>query len=100
MPNINPDLFDTLASLPSSDGYTANDIYRDFHAVFFGTDSGKRVLRNILKIGGVFGELELSSPIDPYMLAQVRGRRWLALKILDAAQTKPKDKPQSTRKKP
>ena len=96
----NKDIFDTLASLPSSDGYTTNDLYRDFRLVFFGTDEGKRVLRNILQLGCVFSEPELPNPIDPYALAQSRGRRWLALKILQVAQFEPKDKPQQTRKKP
>lgn len=94
------DLFDTLSSLPAPTNYTEKDLYRDFRLVFFGTEEGKRVLRRIVELGYVFSEPKLPSPIDPLMLAQIRGRRWLALKILDITQFEPAEKPtQSTRRK-
>lgn len=93
------DLFDTLASLPSPTNYTEKDLYRDFRLVFFGTEEGKRVLRRILELGSVFAEPKLPSPIDPLMLAQIRGRRWLALKILDITQYDPPEKPTQSKRK-
>lgn len=95
-----PDLFDILAGFPSTANYTAHDLYVDFRKVFFGSDEGKRVLKNILELGLVFTEPEIASPIDPYLLAQMRGRRWMALKILKLSQFEPKEAPTRTRNRP
>jgi len=88
-----PDLFDVLSGIKLPANYTNHDLYRDFRRVFFGSEEGKRVLRQILEIGYVFCEPVIASPTDPYLLAQIRGRRWLALNILKLSQFEPKEKP-------
>lgn len=98
MPNSDVDILDELASLPSQENYLPMDRYRDFKKVF-GTAEGKRVLREILSWGRMFRSPVLGKPIDPYAMAVAFGERNMALKLMAAVYTEPKDKPQSTRKK-
>jgi hypothetical protein len=93
-----PDLLDVLAAMPSQDGYTPMDCYRDFRKVF-GTDEGQRVLREILSWGRMFRAPVLGNPIDPYAMAVAFGERNIALKLLATIHNEPKDKPQRARKK-
>lgn len=95
----NGDVLDMLASLPSQEGYTAMDCYRDFRKVF-GTDEGKRVLREILSWGRIFRSPVLGKPIDPYAMAVAFGERNIAIKLLTTINNEPPDKPQKTRKEP
>lgn len=92
------DLLDMLESLPSQEGYTPTDRYRDFKKVF-GTDEGKRVLREILSWGRMFRSPVLGKPIDPHAMAVAFGERNMALKLLATVHTEPPDKPQRARKK-
>ena len=92
------DLLNELAALPSQDGYSPIDRYRDFRKVF-DTDEGKRVLREILSWGRMFRSPILGKPIDPYAMAVAFGERNMALKLMATVHTEPPDKPQRARKK-
>lgn len=92
------DLLDMLASLPTQEGYTPMDRYRDFKKVF-GNVEGKRVLRELLSWGRVFRAPVLGKPIDPLAMAVALGERNIALKLLATVHTEPVDKPQRASKK-
>ena len=98
MAKSDSDLLDELAKLPSQENYLPMDRYRDFQKVF-GKAEGKRVLREILSWGRMFNSPVLGRPIDPYAMAVAFGERNIALKIMAAVYTEPKDKPQRTRQK-
>ena len=87
------ELLDELAALPSEEGYSPIERYRDFRKVF-GTDEGKRVLREILSWGRMFRSPVLGKPIDPYSMAVAFGERNMALKLMATVHTEPTDKPQ------
>ena len=93
------DILDELSGLPSQEGYSPVERHRDFQKVF-GTDDGKRVLREILSWGRMFRSPVLGKPIDPYAMAVAFGERNIALKLLATVHTQPPDKPQRTRKEP
>ena len=95
---IEQDLLEMLENLPSQEGYAPMDRYRDFQKVF-GTDEGKRVLREILSWGRMFRAPILGKPIDPYAMAVAFGERNIALKLMATVHTEPPDKPQRARKK-
>jgi hypothetical protein len=88
-------MLDALAALPSQDGYSPVERYRDFRKVF-STDDGKRVLREILSWGRMFRAPVLGKPIDPYAMAVALGERNIALKLMATVHTEPPDKPQRT----
>ena len=92
------ELLDELAALPSQEGYSPVERYQDFRKVF-GTDEGKRVLREILAWGRMFRAPVLGKPIDPYAMAVAFGERNMALKLMATVHTEPPDKPQRARKK-
>lgn len=92
------DPLDMLASLPSQEGYTPMDRYRDFRKVF-GTAEGKKVLREILSWGRLFRSPILGTPIDPYRMSIAFGERNIALKLLATINEEPTEQPQRTRKK-
>ena len=92
------ELLDELAALPSQEGYSPVERYQDFRKVF-GTDEGKRVLREILAWGRMFRAPVLGKPIDPYAMAVAFGERNIALKLMATVHTEPPDKPQRARKK-
>ena len=92
------ELLDELAALPSQEGYSPVERYRDFRKVF-STDEGKRVLREILSWGRLFRAPILGKPIDPYAMAVAFGERNLALKLMATVYTQPTDKPSTQRKK-
>ena len=87
------DILDWLGALPGIEGYPVKDRYHDYRKVFMGSTEGKRVLRHIMKIGGVFNKPALISPIDPYMLAALDGKTRLALEILQIVNEEPSEKP-------
>ena len=95
-----PDLLAELAELPLLDNYTVQDQYHDFVRTLKGSDEGKRVLRRIMEMGGVFQDHPLSQPIDPYLMAVHRGERRLALKILAAVENEPKPLPEKAATRP
>ena len=92
-------LAELLAYLPSREGYTPMDRYRDFRKVF-GTVEGKRVLSEIVSWGGILRAPVLGKPVDPYSLAISFGERNLALKLTAAVHIEPVEKPtRQSRKK-
>lgn len=99
MPKSEADLLDELAGLPSQEGYSPVERHRDFQKVF-GTEDGKRVLREILSWGRMFRSPVLGKPIDPYAMAVAFGERNIALKLMATVHTQPTDKPPTQRKKP
>lgn len=92
------ELLEELAALPSQDGYSPIERYRDFRKVF-GTDEGKRVLREILSWGRMFRAPILGKPIDPYAMAVAFGERNMALKLMATIYTEPVDKPATQSRK-
>ena len=94
-------LAELLATLPSREGYSPMDRYRDFRKVF-GTDEGKRALNEIISWGRILHAPILGRPVDPYAMAITFGERNMALKLMAAVYTEPVDKPQraTQRKKP
>ena len=100
MADNKPDILDILGSLPSQEGYSPMDRYRDFRKVE-STDEGKRVLREILSWGRMFRAPILGKPIDPYAMAVAFGERNIALKLLATLYNEPKEQlsRSTTRKK-
>lgn len=96
---LNPeDILDLVASLPSQEGYTAMDRYRDFRRVFLGSDEGKRVLRELLAWGRMFRAPAFGNPVDPHRMSIAFGERNIALKLLSTLHNEPPEKPQRARK--
>jgi hypothetical protein len=93
------DLLDMLSSLPSQDGYTPMDRYRDFRKLFLGSDEGKRVLREVLSWGRMFRAPALGNPIDSHRMAVAFGERNIALKLMATINIEPTAQPKPTRKK-
>ena len=95
---------DLAKSFYISDGRTPLDRYRDFKAVFLGTDAGKRVLYEILAWGAVYRQLTPDhGPVDTNRHFIEVGKRHLAIDILNITNQEPvvKEKPKSaTRRKP
>ncbi len=90
------DTLDWVSNLPRIENYTSKDQYHDFRRIFMETEEGKRVLRRIMELGSVFQQPALVSPIDPYMLSAIHGRRYLALKILSIVNNEPMEPPKQT----
>lgn len=93
------DIIEELLKGTSVDGYSPMDRYRDFKKVF-GTEDGKRVLREIVAWGRLLRPPIMGKPIDPYAMAISLGERNLASKIMAAIHNEPPDKPNRTRKEP
>ena len=77
-------------------GRTALDRYRDFRQVFFETDTGKRVLNDILAWGHIWKSSivrDKNLVADPYMTFKNEGERNLALLILTILHREPKLQP-------
>jgi hypothetical protein len=92
------DIIEEILRVTSQEGYTPMDRYRDFKKVF-GTEDGKRVLREIISWGRLLKTPMMGNPIDPYAMAIAFGERNLASKIMAAIHNEPPDKPQRTRQK-
>ena len=75
------------------EGYTAMDRYRDFRAVFLGSDQGKRVLAEILRLGHAFRSAAVQGVYDTNRTFFADGQRTLALMIMDLARLEPKPRP-------
>jgi hypothetical protein len=80
----------TALSAAYPPNYQPMDMYRDFRAVFLGSDQGKRVLFEILKRGHYDGPLIPKTPeIDPLRMAMGEGARQLVLGVLETMNTEP-----------
>lgn len=93
------DVLDMLQSLPTQEGYTPMDRYRDFRKVFLGSEEGKRVLREVLSWGRMFSSPVIGNPVDPYRMSIAFGERNIGLKLLSTINYEPTEKPKRTGKK-
>ena len=79
-------------------GRTEMDRYREFRQVFYGTDAGRRVLNDIMYMGGIY----TTSPRvgEPYTTLEREGGRKVVLKIAERLEVEPHEPPthQVTRK--
>ncbi len=90
--------FGLLASLPSAEGYTAQDKYRDFRRVLLGSDDGKRVLREILAWGHQLQPSAVGRPIDGLATHFRDGERNIGIKLLKTLLIEPKEGPTQTKR--
>ena len=86
------DLFKEL-SAARLDGRTDMDRYREFRAVFLGSEQGKRVLSDVLAWCHMGFSSIKPGPIDPYDVVRNEGARQVGLKITTAISAEPKAKP-------
>ncbi len=86
--------FDLIAALPSAEGYSPDDKYRDFRQVLLGSDAGKRVLREILTWTHTLRSSVIGRPIDPYLTHVHEGERNIGIKLQNTLLFEPKAKPQ------
>ena len=103
-PTAKPDLLETLEnSFHSIEGRTLLDRYRDFRAVFFGSDEGKRVLHDILGLAKLSAPIAPPFPeqIDPNRMMILEGGRELAIKIIEIVLKEPNmEKPVQQKRRP
>lgn len=81
--------FFDIMSKPQTGNYTEMDRYRDFRALFLGTDQGRRVLYEILGWGHMFRPSFQGAPIDPNRVMIHEGERNMALKVLSTINKEP-----------
>jgi hypothetical protein len=89
-------LRDLASSHPGDRQYSDMDRYRDFRAVFLETETGKRVLYEVMSMGRMFRTTVRHVPgvgVDPLSSMINEGKRILALQILTTANIEPKPKP-------
>lgn len=92
-------LFEALASFPGVYERTAEgqmDRYRDYRAVFLGSEQGRRVLHDILANCGLNKATPPVGSIDPYLTHIRDGRRGAALEIIGAIYKEPAQKQPTT----
>jgi len=71
--------------------YTRMERYKDFRAVFMGSDAGKRVLWQILRWGKMFGTV--AQPNNPHMTYFRDGERNIGLRIMHTMNAEPAEQP-------
>jgi len=86
------DILNVISNLPSGN-YLPKDRYADFRKVFFGTDQGKRVLREIVSWGRILKAPILTNPVDPYLLAIQEGERNIVRRLLVTINVEPTERP-------
>ena len=91
---------ESLAKLPSTQGYNPIDRYHDFRRVFYSSPEGQRVLAEILYWGHMLRPDVLSKPIDPYLSHIRMGERNVALRLLATVNNEPKGKPAEAVRRP
>lgn len=69
------------------------DVYRDFRAVFLGTEQGKRVLNDILTWCHLGHSSIKPGPVDPYAVMASEGERRIGLRIQTVMSAEPTAKP-------
>lgn len=81
--------------------YEPMDRYRDFRRVFLGSDEGKRVLFEIMRMGRMANPtIPPGKPIDPLGMAVMNGERNLVLRLLAIIAHEPAAKPAAANTKP
>lgn len=98
------ELLETLDnSFKTIDGRNKLDRYRDFRAVFLGTDEGKRVLHDILGFAKLSAPIvpPFPEPIDTNRMMVLEGGRGLAVKIIETVLKEPNmEKPVIQKRRP
>lgn len=83
------------AALVVPPGYhNSADMYKDFRAVFFGDERGKRVFNEIMRWCGIFQSGAAKN--DPYAVHVKLGERNIGARIWLAVITEPKERPTET----
>lgn len=81
-------------SVPPPGAYAETERWRDFRAVFLGSDAGRRVFRELLAWGHMFRpSFAAGGAIDAYRMAVHEGERNLALKLLATVSREPPARP-------
>ena len=83
-------LLRTATSIAQQGEYTAMDKYRDMRKVFFGSDEGQRVFRELLSWGHMFKPSFQGGVIDPLRMAIHEGERNQALRLLATVTKQPR----------
>ena len=91
--DLEADIADLAAKHPGRHAYTDMDRYRDFRAVFLGSDQGKRVLYEILGWGRMFQSSPLIGKFETNHTFFHEGERNLALRIFTASRVEPTERP-------
>lgn len=94
------DLFSFLAAPRPPAGYTELDRYRDFRRVFTGSEEGKRVLQEIMRLCCMARPMNFGNPIDPNLALVIETRRNLGFSLRHIIETEPQPKPTQTTRKP
>ncbi len=82
-------LLDELGDGPEP--YDKMERYKDFRAVFL-TDQGRKVLREILNLGGYMKSSAPRSNYEPHETMFREGARALSINILDIVNTEPRER--------
>ena len=91
-PTAAEEFLNELASAHTQN-YAEIDRYRDFRAVFLGSDQGRRVLYAIMGFGLMYRSSAYRGRFDPYKTLFHEGERNLALRILTTINNEPTEKP-------
>lgn len=86
---------ETLANLPTAEGYTPNDRFHDFKKLFT-SDEGKRALREILSWCHLLKPSVIGSPVDSHLMAMREGERNIGLRLLATINNEPRPRPERT----
>jgi len=90
---LEADIAELAKTHPGKHAYTEMDRYRDFRAVFLGSDQGKRVLYEILGWGRMFQSSPLIGKFETNHTFFHEGERNLALRIFHVARVEPTERP-------
>jgi len=86
------------ATHPGKGRYNPMDRYRDFRAVFLGSDQGKRVLCEIMSMASIFVSAPVLGRFEPNRTMFFGGAHSLAYSIASVANTEPAQPQQKQRK--
>ena len=99
--DLGADGFTFVATTPNytNDFAGAAARYQDFRLVF-GTDAGRKVLAEIMRMGNVGHTSASKGGFDPYRTFYMDGMRNLAHQVFIAAHREPKEMPTRAKSKP
>lgn len=90
--DLDAELLELARALPDPRAYTPMDRYRDFRAVFLGTDQGKRVLYDILRRANLMLPSALLAKFDPHKAFYLDGEKSLAAWINKTTREEPRNR--------
>lgn len=88
------EFLDIFSDVAIKEGYSALDRYRDFRDVFLGSDSGRRVLKQIMTWSHLAAPHAAGTPVDEKKILISEGQRNLALTIMATLLKEPEAKPE------